>query len=320
MTAFTPPVPATRNTRVAGTGPRRPARRLTRERLVALGFIAPAVALFAVFVVYPIVFNVQSSLLDWDGVSAGTPVGLDNYRELFSDPVFHTTLRNSAFWIVLTIVPQAALGFTLAWLLNTRLRGRTVYRTLFFLPAVLSPVVVGIVWQRLLDPFNGVLAQLGRATGIDVLTRSYLSDPSTAIFAVIVVNVWMWTGFSMLFYLAGLQLVDHSVVEAARIDGATGWQLIRRIVLPLLKPTHLALLLLGIIGSLKTFELVWVLTEGGPNHASELMPTYLFKQAFQLQSFGYGATIAVVLLVVAVGSSLAMLRTFGSGFITGDRS
>lgn len=286
---------------------------------MALGFIAPALLLFAVFVVYPIVFNIQASTLRWDGVNAGTPVGLGNYADLASDPVFGTTLRNSGWWILLTIFPQAAIGFGLAWLLNTRLRGRTVYRAIFFIPAVLSPVVVGIVWQRLLDPFSGVLAQAGRLVGIDGLSRAYLSDPSTAIFAVIVVNVWMWSGFSMLFYLAGLQLLDSSVLEAATIDGAGPAALIRRIVLPLLKPTHLSLLLLGIIGSLKTFELVWVLTEGGPNHASELMPTYMFKQAFQLQSFGYGATISVVLLVVAIGASVTMLRIFGSGFMTGKR-
>lgn len=291
----------------------------TRERVVALGFILPTLLLFGVFVIYPIVFNAQASTLRWDGVNVGEAIGLDNFTELFSDSVFHTALRNSAYWILLTIIPQAALGFFLAWLLNARLRGRNIYRALFFLPAVLSPVVVGIVWQRLLDPFNGVLAEVGRVTGLDFLTKAYLSNPDTAIFAVIFVNVWMWTGFSMLFYLAGLQLIDSSVVEAARIDGATGWQLIRRVILPLLKPTHLSLVLLGIIGSLKTFELVWVLTEGGPNHATELMPTYMFKKTFELQSFGYGATISVVLLVVSIGTSVTMLRTFGAGFITGER-
>lgn len=291
----------------------------TRERVIALGFILPTIVLFGVFVVYPIVFNFQASTLDWDGVNVGEAVGLDNFDRLFSDPVFLTTLKNSGLWIVLTILPQATIGFGLAWLLNKRLRGRTVYRAVFFIPAILSPVVVGIVWQRLLDPNNGVLAQIGRATGLNFLSSAYLADPDTAIYAVIFVNIWMWSGFSMLFYLAGLQLVDIHVIEAARIDGATGRQLITKVVLPMLKPTHLSLVLLGIIGSLKTFELVWVLTEGGPNHASELMPTYMFKQAFQQQAFGYGASISVVLLVVAVGTSLLMLRTFGSGFITGSK-
>jgi raffinose/stachyose/melibiose transport system permease protein len=290
---------------------------LAGERLVGVAFLLPTLLLFAVFVLYPIVFDVQASTLRWDGVNAGQFVGVDNYRQLFADPVFYTTLVNSAWWILLTIVPQAVIGFLLAYALNRRLRGRVVYRAIFFVPAILSPVVVGIVWQRILDPFNGVLAHIGRTTGWEFLTASYLGDPKTAIFAVIAVNVWMWTGFSMLFYLAGLQLVDASVIEAARIDGASQFQLITRILFPLLRSTHLSLLLLGIIGSLKTFELVYVLTEGGPNHASEMLPTYTFKQAFQLQSVGYGATISVVLLVIAIVSSLSMVRVFGAGFLKG---
>lgn len=293
-------------------------RSLTRERLTGLAFLLPTLALFCAFVVYPIVYNVQASTLDWDGVNAGTFVGFDNYTELFRDPVFLTTLRNSAFWIVLTIIPQAVIGFLLAVALNQKLRGSTVYRAIFFIPAILSPVVVGIVWQRILDPFNGVLREVGKTTGLTFLGGDYLSNPQTAIFAVIFVNVWMWTGFSMLFYLAGLQLIDPSLTEAARIDGANGFQTMLRITFPLLKSTTLSLVLLGIIGSLKTFELVYVLTQGGPNHASEMLPTFAFQEAFQLQNVGYASAISVVLLVIAVVSSLSMVRVFGAGFITGE--
>jgi ABC-type sugar transport system permease subunit len=290
---------------------------LWRERLVGLAFLVPALLLFAVFIVYPIVYNVQASTLKWDGVNEGTFVGLGNYRELVADPIFHRTLVNSALWIPLTIIPQGLIGFLLAVALNQKLRGSTVYRALFFIPAILSPVVVGIVWQRIMDPFNGVLTQVGKATGLDFLTNNYLSDPKTAIFAVIFVNVWMWTGFSMLFYLAGLQLIDPSVVEAARIDGAGGFQTLIRITFPLLKSTTLSLVLLGIIGSLKTFELVYVMTEGGPYHASEMLPTFAFLEAFKLQNVGYASAISMVLLVIAIVSSLSMVRVFGAGFMTG---
>lgn len=293
-------------------------RAMTRERLAGLAFLAPTILLFCTFVIYPIVYNAQASTLDWDGVNASTPVGFGNYLELFQDPTFFITLRNSAFWIVLTIIPQAVIGFLLAVALNQKLRGSTVYRAIFFIPAILSPVVVGIVWQRILDPFNGVLVEVGKATGLSFLAGDYLSNPDTAIFAVIFVNVWMWTGFSMLFYLAGLQLIDPSLTEAARIDGASGFQTMTRITFPLLKSTTLSLVLLGIIGSLKTFELVYVLTEGGPNHASEMLPTFAFMEAFRLQNVGYASAISVVLLVIAVVSSLSMVRVFGAGFITGD--
>lgn len=291
---------------------------LTRERLTGLAFLLPAILLFLTFVVYPIFYNLQASTLNWDGVNAGTPVGIDNYLELFNDPIFLITLRNSAYWIVLTIIPQTLIGFLLAVALNQNLRGSTLYRALFFIPAILSPVVVGIVWQRILDPFNGVLTEIGKATGLSILSSGYLTDPDTAIFTVIVVNVWMWSGFSMLFYLAGLQLIDPALIEAARIDGASGIQTMSRITFPLLKNTTLSLVLLGIIGSLKTFELVYVLTQGGPNHASEMLPTFAFLEAFQLQNVGYASTISVVLLVIAVASSLSLVRVFGAGFISGD--
>ena len=289
-----------------------------RQNVTGLLFLLPALALFAVFVVYPIVYNVQASTLEWDGVNAGTFVGFDNYIALFQDPVFHIALRNSAYWIPLTIVPQALIGFLLALALNRGIFASTAYRAIFFIPAILSPVVVGIVWQRVMDPFNVVFTSVGKATGLDWLGGNFLADPNTAIFAVIFVNVWMWTGFSMLFYLAGLQLIDTSVLEAAKIDGANAFQSTVRITFPLLRSTHLSLLLLGIIGSLKTFELVYVLTQGGPAHASEMLPTYAFQQAFQLQSVGYASTISVVLIVIAVASSLSMVRVFGAGFISGD--
>ena len=286
--------------------------------LTGLMFLLPAIALFIVFVVYPIVYNVQASTLVWDGVNEGTFVGSKNYVALLDDWIFLKTLKNSLLWIPLTIIPQALMGLLLALALNRGLFASTLYRALFFIPAILSPVVVGIVWQRIMDPFNGVLSSVGKALHISWLRIDFLSNTDLAIFAVIGVNVWMWTGFSMLFYLAGLQLIDTSVLESAKVDGASWWQSTTRIVFPLLKNTHLSLLLLGIIGSLKTFELVYVLTEGGPNHASEMLPTYAFQQAFQLQSVGYASTVSVVLIVIAVVASLSMMRVFGAGFLTGE--
>jgi raffinose/stachyose/melibiose transport system permease protein len=293
-------------------------RTKVKSWLPGVTFLLPALVLFLVFVVYPIIYNVQASTVQWDGANAAKFVGFDNYVQLFQDPTFLITIRNSGLWILLTIVPQAAIGLLLALALNRGVFARTTYRALFFIPAILSPVVVGIVWQRIMDPFNGVLSSLGKSTGLSWLGGNFLADPNLAIFAVIVVNVWMWSGFSMLFYLAGLQLIDTSVLEAAKVDGASSFQTTLRITFPLLKSTHLSLLLLGIIGSLKTFELVYVLTQGGPAHASEMLPTYAFQQAFQLQSVGYASTISVVLIVVAVTASLSMVRVFGSGFITGE--
>ncbi|MDO5746060.1 MAG: sugar ABC transporter permease [Actinomycetaceae bacterium] len=289
----------------------------TSDARSAIWFLLPTIILFLVFIAYPIIYNIQASTMHWDGVNEATSAGVDNYKQIFTDPVFHITLRNSVYWIVLTIIPQSLIGFFLAVVLNNHIRGRTIYRTLFFLPVVISPVVIGIVWQRILDPFNGVVASMGRYTDIDFLTKNWLGSPDTAIFTVIFINVWMWSGYSMLFYLAGLQAIDKSVLEAARIDGASKWKTTWVIIFPLLKSTHLSLLLLSVIGSLKTFELVYVLTEGGPDHASEMIPTYTFLEAFRLQHVGYASALSVILLIIAVVTALTLVRIFGSGFITG---
>lgn len=288
-----------------------------RQEPVSYLFLLPAAILFLVFVAYPIIYNIQASGLKWDGINEATPVGVTNYINLFQDPIFHKTLQNTGLWIVLTIIPQSAIGLFFALMLNTSLRGRVIYRVLFFLPVVISPIVIGIVWQRLLDPFRGVTGSLADATGLEFLGRSWLGEPGTALFTIIFINVWQWSGYSMLFYLAGLQQIDQSVIEAARIDGASYWRMVRSVIFPMLKPTHLSLILLSVIGSLKTFELVYATTKGGPNHASEMIPTYTFQQAFPLQSVGYASALSVVLLVLAILSALILVYLFGASFISG---
>lgn len=288
-----------------------------RSEPVSYLFLLPAAILFLMFVAYPIIYNVQASGLRWDGINESTPVGLTNYTNLFQDPIFHTTLKNTGLWIVLTIIPQSAIGLFFALMLNTGLRGRVIYRVLFFVPVVISPIVIGIVWQRLLDPFRGVTGALAQATGVEWLGQSWLGNPDTAILTIIFINVWQWSGYSMLFYLAGLQQIDQSVIEAARIDGASYWRTVRSVIFPILKPTHLSLLLLSVIGALKTFELVYATTKGGPNHASEMIPTYTFQLAFPLQNVGYASALSVILLILAILAAVVLVRVFGASFISG---
>lgn len=284
-----------------------------------LFFMAPAMSLFFVFVLYSIFYILAASLYDWDGINEAVFVGLGNYIELFTDDrTFGLTLRNSFLWTFLTIFPQMFLGFLLAFILTSGIPFQNIFRIIFFTPAIISPVVLGIVWQRIYNPFGGLLADIGIEIGASFLRQPYLADPKIAIYSTIAVNVWQWTGFSMLMYVAGLQSLSQEVLQAAEVDGAGKWQQIRFVIWPMLRHVHLTLILLGVIGTLQTFALVFMLTKGGPNHATEMLPTYIFQQAFTLQSMGYASALAVVLLVIALGASIFQVRVLGSRFTLGS--
>lgn len=284
-----------------------------------LFFMAPAMALFFVFVLYSIFYILAASLYDWDGINEAIFVGLGNYIELFTDDrTFGLTLRNSFLWTFLTIFPQMFLGFLLAYILTSGIPFQNIFRIIFFTPAIISPVVLGIVWQRIYNPFGGLLADIGLEIGVSFLRQPYLADPKIAIYSTIAVNVWQWTGFSMLMYVAGLQSLSQEVLQAAEVDGASPWQQIRFVIWPMLRHVHLTLILLGVIGTLQTFALVFMLTKGGPNHATEMLPTYIFQQAFTLQSMGYASALAVVLLVIALGASIFQVSALGSRFTLGS--
>ncbi|MCA9909902.1 MAG: sugar ABC transporter permease [Anaerolineae bacterium] len=278
-------------------------------------FVGPAILLFAIFVLYPVIYIFVASAHDWNGFSNATYVGLDNFVRLFTaDRAFGLAMRNTVYWAILTIFPQMFIGFLFAYILNSGIPGQNIFRAIFYMPAIISPVVLGIIWQRIYNPFGGLLADVGLATWLRFLVQPYLADPKIAIFSSIAVNVWQWTGFSMLLYIAGLQGIPEEIIDAARVDGASTWQRIRRIIWPMLRHVHLTLILLGIIGTLQTFALIYALTEGGPNNATQMLPTYIFQQAFQLQSMGYAAAVSVVLLLIALTSSVFQVTVLGSKF------
>ena len=280
-----------------------------------LVFVGPAIVFFAIFVLYPVIYIFAASLHDWNGFSDATYVGLGNFVRLFtSDRAFGLALRNTFYWAILTIFPQMFIGFLFAYVLNSGIPGQNIFRAIFYMPAIISPVVIGIIWQRIYNPFGGLLADVGLATGIPFLVQPYLADPKIAIFSCIAVNVWQWTGFSMLLYIAGLQGIPEEIVDATRVDGANAWQRIRHVIWPMLRHVHLTLILLGIIGTLQTFALIYALTQGGPNNSTQMLPTYIFQQAFQLQSMGYAAAVSVLLLLIALTSSVFQVTVLGSKF------
>ena len=284
-------------------------------------FLGPALVLFGVFVFYPALYIFYAGMFDWDGINPGTFILFENYKEIVSsDRAFWLAVRNSAYWAPLTIGTQMVLGFVIAFLLEIRTPFVTIFRTIFYLPAIVSPIVIGIIWQRIYNPFGGLLSDVGIVTGIDFLKLPFLTDTDTAIFAVIVVNIWQWMGFSMLMYIAGMQSVSREVLDAARVDGVSLRQTAIHVVWPMLKHVHLTLILLGVIGTLQTFPLIFIMTKGGPNHATEMMPNYIFQQGFILQSMGYASALSVILLIMSLSLSMFQVKVLGARFSIGGRA
>jgi raffinose/stachyose/melibiose transport system permease protein len=282
-------------------------------------FIAPAMIFFIVFILYPIIYIVQGGLFQWDGVNERIFIGLKNYVEIFlHDRVFKLIIRNSFYWVFLTVFPQMIIGFLLAFIVNHNLRGRNLARAIFYLPAVISPIVIGIVWQRIYNPFSGLISDLGYKLGLPFLALPFLSDPDIAIFSVINVNVWQWTGYSMLMLLAGMQSIPEEIFESSHLEGCSKWQEIRYLVWPMVRGVRMTLILLGVIGALQTFDLVYALTNGGPNNATQMFPTYIYLKAFKLQSMGYGSALSVITVAIALGLSIFQTKVLGTKFSFDD--
>lgn len=264
---------------------------------------------FAIFLAYPIVFISIAGLHKWNGVSKMVFVGLTNYAQMLRDRFFFIALRNNFYYIVFAVGIQMGLGLVLAVLLNEKLRGSVVIRTIFFLPCVIVPVVIALVWLRMYEP-GGLITATLRKIGLGVFTRTWLGDPNTVIFAIIAVNIWEWTGLDMVIYLAGLQNIPDELYEVARIDGAGGIKSFIYITLPMLRGTHFALLILGITGTLKTFDLVWVLTKGGPYYSSHLLTTYIFNRGFYVHKMGYASALSIFLLILSLSLTIYVLRIY----------
>jgi raffinose/stachyose/melibiose transport system permease protein len=283
-------------------------------------FLLPAVALFVTFVVYPIVQSTRYSLYDWNGLEPLTDfVGIDNFRRAFSDQLFRDAVRHNGIIIALSLLLQIPFALGLALLLNVKLPGRGLLRTLFFAPYILSEVVTGVVWRQILRP-DGLLDQGLTAIGAEGLIHEWLGDPDIVLYSLFVVISWKYFGFHMILILAGLQQIPKELNEAALIDGASSWQRFRYVTLPLLGPTIRVSVFLSIIGALQLFDLVWVTTRGGPIGASSTMATYLYEQ-FRRSLFGYASAVSIIIfglsLVIAIAYQRVVMRRDlrGSGFV-----
>jgi raffinose/stachyose/melibiose transport system permease protein len=278
------------------------------ERLKWLAFIAPALAVYAVFLIYPVVQSGALSFSSWAGPGRpSTPVGLDNYRELVADPIFWRALRNTAVLLLVSVFIQLPIGLGLALLVTSARRGRRFWRGIYFLPTLMSTVAVAILWRFIYSPDYGVINGFLRGVGLDGLAQGWLGQTSTALAAVIGANVWQWAPFYMIIYVAALVGIDPEIYEAAALDGARGLQRFLYVTLPLLRPVLITTSILSLAGSIKAFDLVYIMTDGGPSNSSELLATYMFREGFTNYRLGYASAIAMVMFLITFVLTVVVL-------------
>lgn len=279
----------------------------TEERLTAYLFIAPYLVLFVAFLAVPVVYGFWISLHDWHVLGRERPfVGLANYQALLQDDLFHRAVVNTAYFALLTVLPGNAVSLLLALGLNSRIRGETVFKTLYYLPVVLSVAVTAIIWRWLYSTEFGILNHYLSLLGGPRL--AWLNSPKLAMPSLALMSIWWGAGGNMLIYLAGLRGIPEEYYEAARIDGAGTWARFRHVTLPLLRPALLFCLVMSLIGSSQVFGQSYILTGGGPHYSTLTVVLYMYQTGFSLYRMGYACAVAYVLFALVLGLTIVQFR------------
>jgi multiple sugar transport system permease protein len=305
-------VPAGAPTSAGRSAGKQRRRRRRGSAAVPLLFIAPGFALFLAFIIYPMVRACQMSFYDWNVIAGATSkfIGWDNYVTAYHDPIFWRALENSAFYMALTVPIQMALGLWIAVLLNKKMPGRALFRVLYYLPVVSSWVVVSLLFQYLFADSGLVNWMLHDVTHVTSHRISWLSGHWSGMAAISALGVWKGIGWSMMIFLAALQGVPKELLESAEVDGANRWQRFRAVTLPSIWPAAAFVTVMLVIGGFNVFISVLLMTNGGPADSTQVLLTYMYKQAFTYLNFGYGSAIAVLLTVGVFVLSAIQLRAF----------
>lgn len=270
-------------------------------------FLLPALAIYITFFILPGISSFYYSLTDWHiDVQEISFIGFENFQRMFSEEVILSAIANTLIFAVSVTVLQNIFGLSLALALNENLKTKSLLRAVFYMPQILCPLVIGYIFTALLDPAAGLVNSFLRTVGLGFLASNWLSDPDIAFFSIIATEVWRVTGFAMIIYLAGLQTVPRSIIEYAQIDGAGYWTRFRHIVFPLIAPAVTINFLLSTINSLKVFEIVLVLTRGGPGYSTEVFNTYIMRH-FGQGEYGYSTAVNLVLFFIITFIGLAIL-------------
>jgi raffinose/stachyose/melibiose transport system permease protein len=282
------------------------------EALTPYLLLAPALLLLGTFVYLPILENVRYSFHQWSSLSpTWTFVGLDNYRTLFADPIFWRALSNNLTYAVLSVVVQVGLSLVLAAILEAGLFSRRLssfFRVSLFIPSILPITVVGFLWTLLYQPSLGLLAQALEAIGLGDLSRAWLGEEETALLAVVAVSQWQWTGYIAVLFVVAIRAIPRELYEAAALDGAGRIRQFWHVTVPGVRETTLLMACITIFGAIKVFDIVWVMTAGGPNNASEVLGTYMYRSAFRNDLVGYAAAVAVVIFVLTSAFGLVQIK------------
>ncbi|MFT7822178.1 carbohydrate ABC transporter permease [Bacillus siamensis] len=288
---------------------------VNQNKIIPYLFLVPALV-FLLFVYIPIFENVFLSLFQWSSFSPEkTFIGLKNYVELFHDPVFYQALSNNVLYAVISIVCQVFGGLILAAVLEDKLvrKWSPFFRTVFFLPVVISMTVIALLFDFIYNPETGLLNQLLQAAGLDQLTRAWLGDDSTAMLSVIFVSQWQSVGYIAMLYIVSIQKIPDELYEAARLDGAGKIQQFFHITVPQTKEMSFVAVVMTLTGAFTVFNEPYILTGGGPGNASEVLSTFLYKSAFTKDMMGYASAIATVVLIITLVLSLMQMKFFNTG-------
>jgi len=298
------------STRPAERAAARPRPRVQWSKVATIvGFLLPAAVIYIGLVLLPVAQAIYYSFWRWNGLGPlQSFVGLANYTRVVNDRVFLGALSNNLQLLVLSLIVQLPIALGLALLVRHNLRGRAIFRTVFFLPFVLSQVVTGVIWNFVYLPQGGLISTVFLMIFPGATPPAFLAQPTTVLYALFMVITWKFFGFHMILYTAGLQNIPAELEEAAQIDGCNRLQALRYITIPLLGSTIRLTIYLSVLGSLQFFDLIWIMTTGGPVNASDTMATYLYKFGFLRFQLGYGSAVAVIMFVLCFGFSLFYQR------------
>lgn len=301
----TAPIPVVRD-RPQGR-PATPAARGT-NRLNGLPWILPTFIFVAGLIYYSIGYTVYISTLDWDGLSPrAVALGLGNYTAMLADPIFWAALRHTAVFWVATFVGQTVLGFTLAVIMHSRVKLATLHKVIIFIPTVLAPATMAPVFRIFYAP-DGMANEILRAVGLGGLAQPWLADADTALPVIIVITIWQWTGLFFILYYAAMSQIEPELLEAARLDRAGNLRTLWYVVWPGCRGTTVALAMLSFIGALKTFDVPYLVTAGGPYYSTEFLGTYIYRIGIRQAHIGYAGAISIVLMVLAVVGAIVIAR------------